>query len=150
MSQSTEQLCDRVAQAAESALVQQQHQQHQGPMPPPQSTAPPKMRGSTMTLSRKTQKALSGGGGGGTWGSISRVFARQKKRTPLDASLYDGGWRLILSFRFQYFKLFQSSCIIKRYQYMIHVILVYTEDTFPIVIEELFQLHVFLTTLFLF
>ena len=48
-----------------------------------------KSRGMTMTLSRKNQKAL-GGGGGGTWGSISRVFARQKKRAPLDASLYDG------------------------------------------------------------
>ncbi|XP_071552059.1 uncharacterized protein [Panulirus ornatus] len=61
LSRSAEQLCERLSEAAESS----------------------KLRGS-FTLTRKSHK------GGGTWGSISRVFARQKKRAALDASLYDG------------------------------------------------------------
>lgn len=61
LSRSAEQLCERLAEAAESS----------------------KIRGCS-TLTRKSHK------GGGTWGSISRVFARQKKRAALDASLYDG------------------------------------------------------------
>lgn len=61
LSRSAEQLCERLAEAAESS----------------------KIRGCS-TLTRKGHK------GGGTWGSISRVFARQKKRAALDASLYDG------------------------------------------------------------
>ncbi|XP_042210900.1 kazrin-like isoform X5 [Homarus americanus] len=61
LSRSAEQLCERLSEAAETS----------------------KVRG-TNTLSRKSHKS------GGTWGSISRVFARQKKRAALDASLYDG------------------------------------------------------------
>ncbi|KAK8726116.1 hypothetical protein OTU49_010380, partial [Cherax quadricarinatus] len=61
LSRSAEQLCERLSEAADSS----------------------KGRGSS-TLIRKGHK------GGGTWGSISRVFARQKKRAAFDASLYDG------------------------------------------------------------
>ncbi|KAF2361124.1 hypothetical protein FHG87_008114 [Trinorchestia longiramus] len=92
LSQSTEQLCNTVAEAAEQALL------HTSASSPAEGQAgAPKAakssKGASMTLSRKTQKALGGGGGGGgggTWGSISRVFARQKKRNALDSSLYDG------------------------------------------------------------
>ena len=68
LSRSAEQLCERLAEVGD---------------------APPKSRGISMTLSRRGQKS------GGTWGSISRVFARQKKRAALDASLYDGKSRFI-------------------------------------------------------
>ncbi|XP_018027762.1 liprin-alpha-3 isoform X2 [Hyalella azteca] len=98
LSQSTEQLCNTVAEAAEQALQQARSERLYGnpaPSGEAQQTAAPKAgktKGASMTLSRRTQRALGGGGGGGggTWGSISRVFARQKKRNPLDTTLYDG------------------------------------------------------------
>ncbi|KAG0715970.1 Kazrin [Chionoecetes opilio] len=60
LSRSAEQLCERLSEAGEV-----------------------KAQG-VSTLMRKSHKS------GGTWGSISRVFARQKKRAALDTSIYDG------------------------------------------------------------
>ena len=61
LSRSAEQLCERLSEAGEISKAQ-----------------------GTSTLMRKNHKS------GGTWGSISRVFARQKKRAALDTSIYDG------------------------------------------------------------
>lgn len=63
LSRSAEQLCEHANEASEGG----------------------KSGRNTNTLTRKNHK-----GGGGTWGSISRVFARQKKRAALDTSIYDG------------------------------------------------------------
>ncbi|KAB7506541.1 Kazrin, partial [Armadillidium nasatum] len=62
LSRSAEQLCERIAEAGDT---------------------PSKNKGVSMTLTRKNHK------GGGTWGSISRVFARQKKRAPFDSSSFE-------------------------------------------------------------
>ena len=61
LSRSAEQLCERLSESGEISKAQ-----------------------GTTTLMRKSHKS------GGTWGSISRVFARQKKRAALDTSIYDG------------------------------------------------------------
>ena len=70
LSRSAEQLCERLAQENHPVVV------------------PCKSKLGSMTLTRKSHKG--GTGGGGTWGSISRVFARQKKRPTVDASAFDG------------------------------------------------------------
>ncbi|XP_050733121.1 uncharacterized protein LOC127006798 isoform X4 [Eriocheir sinensis] len=61
LSRSAEHLCERLSEGGEVSKAQ-----------------------GTSTLMRKNHKS------GGTWGSISRVFARQKKRAALDTSIYDG------------------------------------------------------------
>lgn len=67
LSRSAEQLCERLSETGEISKAQ-----------------------GTSTLMRKNHKS------GGTWGSISRVFARQKKRAALDTSIYDGVFLLFM------------------------------------------------------